>query len=809
MISLEPNREQLEIFIQAMFRHCGKDGVVSLRAFYEGEDKSFRITDISLKGGLLFLVEAAEDDARRAANNPKRVVFCPPVAVFAPTGRAREIDLLQAPALSVELDENPRRALDLLERLLGPATLVVRSGGTWTDPATGEIRDKLHAHWRLKEPATGKDNIAKLKRAREIATALAGGDTTNIPACHPIRWPGSWHRKNEPRLCEIISTDNLDHELDLEAALRILDQVAPKKKTNGAAGAQQDNDSNERADWDELVGNVMQGKQNTVHQSLTKLAIKLLAAGMKDAAALRFLRGLMKASMMERNERWQVRYNYIPRAVSSGRATIDAQPQASTTAKAASAAKVFDPWERYIVPAFPLDILPQVARDYVTTQSAVIGACPSALAMSVLGTFSGALNHGFTLKMLRNGTWYERPRLWVLLVADPSQRKTPILKATTRPIVHYETHLRVKYQRALDDYARSKDENGDSPYPEPEPPPRYLAWDTTTEKLGEILARCGDKGVLVITDEVSGWLGAMERYSSNRGAERGWWNCAYDGGPRSVDRIKRGELFIKNLSVSLLACVQPERLAEVQGLTSDGLLQRFLPIMVGSAKFPQDIESKDEAYSKLVRLLIFAKPQRLIMTDDALVAMNDLRQYLFNLEEASEGLAAGFQSFVGKLHGICGALALILHMAHDPEQGAAMLVGEHTVQDVRRLMLDFILPHAKEFYRGAASEGDRLRRLASWVLTSAKDRVLASDLTTNVADFRGLKLAEVNERVSPLIAAGWLTPADFTPTCRSWTVTPLVRTQLAERARIEEARKAALAALMGSPRKKGLSGNST
>jgi Protein of unknown function (DUF3987) len=257
----------------------------------------------------------------------------------------------------------------------------------------------------------------------------------------------------------------------------------------------------------------------------------------------------------------------------------------------------------------------------------------------VLGTFSGALSHGFALKMLRNGTWYASPRLWVLLVADPSQRKTPILKTTTRPLVHYETHLRVKYQRDLADYERAKEHSdGESPYPEPEPPPRYLAWDTTTEKLGEILARCEDKGLLVITDEVSGWLGAMERYSSNRGAERGWWNCAYDGGPRSVDRIKRGELFIRNLSVSLLACVQPERLAELQGLTTDGLLQRFLPVMVGAAKFPQDLESDDEAYSKLVRELIFAKPQRLILTDDALVVMNDLREYLFGLEQASPEL---------------------------------------------------------------------------------------------------------------------------------------------------------------------------
>src|SRR5215472_14244733 len=216
MTLLEPNRDQLEIFIEGTFRHCGPDGDVSLRAFYENGDKSaFRITPISLKGGLRFLMEAAEDDARRAANDPQPVVFCPPIAVFVPTGKAREEDLLEAPVLSVELDQNPRAALIVLEGLLGPATLVVRSGGTWTNPATGEIEDKLHAHWRLKKPARGPD-IAKLKRARRIATELVGGDTSNVPACHPIRWAGSWWRKATPaRLCEIESTDHLDNELDL------------------------------------------------------------------------------------------------------------------------------------------------------------------------------------------------------------------------------------------------------------------------------------------------------------------------------------------------------------------------------------------------------------------------------------------------------------------------------------------------------------------------------------------------------------------------------------------------------------------
>ena len=65
-----------------------------------------------------------------------------------------------------------------------------------------------------RRPATGKA-LAALKRARDLAAGLVGGDPSNKPVCHPIRWPGSWHRKAEPRLCEIEQV-NADVEIELE-----------------------------------------------------------------------------------------------------------------------------------------------------------------------------------------------------------------------------------------------------------------------------------------------------------------------------------------------------------------------------------------------------------------------------------------------------------------------------------------------------------------------------------------------------------------------------------------------------------------
>jgi Protein of unknown function (DUF3987) len=394
---------------------------------------------------------------------------------------------------------------------------------------------------------------------------------------------------------------------------------------------------------------------------------------------------------------------------------------------------VFDPWEPYIVPTFPLTVLPETARTFVENQAAVTGGDISGIAMAVLATMSGALDHRCQLRMLRNGNWWVSPRLWVLLVADASQRKTPIMTATTRPLVAQDYRVQQEYQRQLREWEqrqRDKEEDGGgTKLDKPEPPARYVVTDTAVEKLGEILARKA-KGILLKADEVSGWLGSMERYSSNAGlSDRAFWLQAYDGGPYNIDRIRRGEIFVENLSVSIIGAIQPARLVELQKVTSDGLLQRFLPVMMGSPSLPQDERSNDDDYGNLVRQLYIAAPARLIMTDSALGIMERLRTRLFDIEQAAIGLAPGLGTFAGKLHGVAGSLALLLHVTADPKQAMADPVGEETATQVERLINGFVLPHACEFYRFGPA-GEQLRTIASWILTSGRTRILPSDLTT-------------------------------------------------------------------------------
>jgi hypothetical protein len=233
-------------------------------------------------------------------------------------------------------------------------------------------------------------------------------------------------------------------------------------------------------------------------------------------------------------------------------------------------------------------------------------------------------------------------------------------------------------------------------------------------------------------------------------------------------------------------------------------LQRFLPVMVRSSTLARDCDSGEDqdSYQSLVYKLIRANHQRLFLSDDALFLMNELRAHLHQVERAAAGMADGFQAFVGKLPGIAGRLAVILHMAANPES-MAREIAAMTVANVRTLIVDFILPHAVEFYRSSEelTGGERLRKIASWILTSQEQVITARDLIRNVSSLRGMSVMDLHTHVSPLVAAGWLEPEEPGPLNRTWTVNPAVAIQFERQRKIEGERKVLAAELMGSPRK--------
>jgi len=142
---LEPDRDQIEIFFDALFRHATPGAFLSLRSFFEdrGVGKPFFIIPAKLNGDFKLLCTLTANAARHAANAADKIVFAPPICAFHNGRGATEADIAEGLVLSVECDSHPQRGRDKLENLIGPATIITRSGGRWRDPETGELHDKI------------------------------------------------------------------------------------------------------------------------------------------------------------------------------------------------------------------------------------------------------------------------------------------------------------------------------------------------------------------------------------------------------------------------------------------------------------------------------------------------------------------------------------------------------------------------------------------------------------------------------------------------------------------------------------------
>jgi hypothetical protein len=334
-----------------------------------------------------------------------------------------------------------------------------------------------------------------------------------------------------------------------------------------------------------------------------------------------------------------------------------------------------------------------------------------------------------------------------------------------------------------------------------------MMMDTTIEAAQEILKDSPD-GVLLDQDELSGWFGSMDKYSGPRGAQkdRAFWLQAYNGGSYTVSRVTRGSVHISNLSVSILGGIQPEpirRLAD--GGEDDGLLQRFIPVMLRPAVAGRD-EAPSQAvldYNDLISNLrelkppmtgnIFPAVSNLKFDDGALAVREELEKKhldLMQLEGINRKLAAHF----GKYNGIFARLCVVWHCVENTAGDLPAIITEATARRVADFLHGYLLKHALSFYAGVlglSNDHDRLANVASYILAHKPLRLTNRDIQRGDRSMRNLTRRETETIFEQLEALGWVTK---TPGTRHsdpphWVVNPIVHQKFAERAEAEKKRR--------------------
>ena len=174
-------------FLDVVFGYC--DGLIPVRGFVDqGQGLDTKPHNIWVPADR-HAAASLSAYATWAAREGSAVYVIP--GTVAEQGHARAEHVLQMQTVVVDLDAGDLTAkLAHLVHHLGAPTLLVESGGR-----TAEGAAKLHAWWRLTEPAEGEDLLRLCALRGEIAEKV-GGDLHFRSAHQPIRVPGTVHQKH-------------------------------------------------------------------------------------------------------------------------------------------------------------------------------------------------------------------------------------------------------------------------------------------------------------------------------------------------------------------------------------------------------------------------------------------------------------------------------------------------------------------------------------------------------------------------------------------------------------------------------------
>jgi Protein of unknown function (DUF3987)/DnaB-like helicase N terminal domain len=448
-----------------------------------------------------------------------------------------------------------------------------------------------------------------------------------------------------------------------------------------------------------------------------------------------------------------------------------------------------DPWDQPPTPEWPGGVLPPQFEDMIAAIAELSGIDPGAAGIAALAAGSGAIPKNCSFRPYgSNHPWRVPPIVWAMLVARSGQRKTS-LDALVAAFRNRRAVLWRAYRSELDAWkalpAKQREETV-----KPSEPYVCIVEDLTPEKLQAMLAET-ERGVFLQRDELASFF-SFGRYANDRGgAERGFYLEAYDGGSYTVHRRTREPLFIEHAAVAIFGAIQQRRLKNKRfdDLGEDGLLQRFITIMprpVQVSRMPapgtQGLPGRIEFNNIIGQLLDLESlnGREFYATPDGAAVIHSIEELGLDLSELSD-YGPVFPEFCAKLHGTAARLAFVLHLLDHPD-AEMRAVHTKTIARADRLMRQYVLPHARNFYAEMSGQGpERTRAIAAWLLTDSPTRMTASAFGKHIRSCRDLSLTELRDALDPLVGGGWLTPESRYPNNNAWQLDLNVRQALAHR----------------------------
>jgi hypothetical protein len=395
------------------------------------------------------------------------------------------------------------------------------------------------------------------------------------------------------------------------------------------------------------------------------------------------------------------------------------------------------------VEPFAYGLLPDRIRPWVMDISDRMQCPPDFPAVGAMIVLASLIGRKVGIYPKVHDVWFVIVNLWGLFVGRPSEMKTPVLNEITKPLKQLELEAKKVFLEAEKEYeaatlrakiqqelvmaeAKKELKSGkstavvdqlfldlDQSIGEAPTRQRYIVNDATVEKLGVLLNE-NPNGLLLIRDEISGWLKTINR--GDRPNDRAFYMEAWEGSGRyTYDRISRGTLDIESLCVSIIGCIQPGKLAAITRAAiigendDDGFIQRFQLAVYPDHKqqlYIVDRVPDKDARNKAFELMqqISALPVPHAGEEVPGFHFSSEAQFLFyewltelENEIRGEDIHPVMESHLAKYRSLIPSLALICHLADSMEINLSLPVSLGSLQKALG-WYEYLKSHAERLY---------------------------------------------------------------------------------------------------------------
>jgi len=405
-------------------------------------------------------------------------------------------------------------------------------------------------------------------------------------------------------------------------------------------------------------------------------------------------------------------------------------------------------------PSLSDELIPPLLKTWILDIAERMQVPSEFVAAPAIVAFSSLVGRKVGIMPKREDDWLCIPNLWGALVARPGFFKSPAIAEAMKPLeiiskkaldqfnseknqnvsqtevlkakieglkdtikkqARKRNHKEVsELQEELTDLLHEKDQSEHQCK-------RYKTNDTTVEKLA-ILLQENPNGLMIIRDELSGWLRSLNK--SGREGDREFYLEGWNGyNSFTVDRVSRESVFISALCLSVFGGIQPGKLdsyvfsATKGGKEDDGFLQRFqLLVYPETSPTWKNVDRRPNEAAQRQALCVFECaaemeiPSREKSQDIPVLRFSNEAQEVFDAwREALEShLRSGeisspaYESHIAKFRSLLPSLALLFRLM----RAAQETKQEHISVELEDLQLgigwcSFLEEHAKKIYRCA------------------------------------------------------------------------------------------------------------